>query len=125
MVSSSAGLKATPGNGHYSASKHGVTALTNSLAIEVGEYGIRVNSIHPYSIDTPMVEPEAMMKIFAEHPALPAQLSTNAVAVQRLHVGRRGSRRGRVARWRRFGRIDGYAGPRRQGRLEVLTRDRV
>ncbi|MGD1109845.1 MAG: mycofactocin-coupled SDR family oxidoreductase, partial [Mycobacterium sp.] len=68
MVSSSAGLKATPGNGHYSASKHGVTALTNSLAIEVGEYGIRVNSIHPYSIDTPMVEPEVMMKIFAEHP---------------------------------------------------------
>jgi SDR family mycofactocin-dependent oxidoreductase len=68
MVSSSAGLKATPGNGHYSASKHGVTALTNSLALEVGEYGIRVNSIHPYSIDTPMVEPEVMMKIFAEHP---------------------------------------------------------
>jgi SDR family mycofactocin-dependent oxidoreductase len=68
LVSSSAGLKATPGNGHYSASKHGVTGLTNSLAIEVGEYGIRVNSIHPYSIDTPMVEPEAMMQIFAEHP---------------------------------------------------------
>jgi SDR family mycofactocin-dependent oxidoreductase len=68
LVSSSAGLKATPGNGHYSASKHGVTGLTNSLAIEVGEYGIRVNSIHPYSIDTPMIEPEAMMQIFAEHP---------------------------------------------------------
>jgi hypothetical protein len=68
LVSSSAGLKATPGNGHYSASKHGVTGLTNSLAIEVGEYGIRVNSIHPYSIDTPMIEPEAMMQIFTEHP---------------------------------------------------------
>ncbi len=68
LVSSSAGLKATPGNGHYSASKHGVTGLTNSLAIEVGEYGIRVNSIHPYSIETPMIEPEAMMQIFTEHP---------------------------------------------------------
>jgi len=68
VVSSSAGLKATPGNGHYSASKHGLTALTNTLAIEVGEYGIRVNSIHPYSVDTPMVEPEVMMKIFAKHP---------------------------------------------------------
>jgi SDR family mycofactocin-dependent oxidoreductase len=68
VVSSSAGLKATPGNGHYSASKHGVVALTNALAIEVGEFGIRVNSIHPYSIDTPMVEKDAMMAIFAKYP---------------------------------------------------------
>jgi SDR family mycofactocin-dependent oxidoreductase len=68
VVSSSAGLKATPGNGHYAASKYGLTALTNTLAIELGEYGIRVNSIHPYSVDTPMIEPEAMMEIFAKHP---------------------------------------------------------
>jgi NAD(P)-dependent dehydrogenase (short-subunit alcohol dehydrogenase family) len=33
IVSSSAGLKATPGNGHYAASKHGLVALTNSLAL--------------------------------------------------------------------------------------------
>ncbi|HEX5144244.1 MAG TPA: mycofactocin-coupled SDR family oxidoreductase [Mycobacterium sp.] len=68
IVSSSAGLKATPGNGHYSASKHGLTALTNALTIELGEFGIRVNSIHPYSIDTPMVEPDAMMEIFGKYP---------------------------------------------------------
>jgi SDR family mycofactocin-dependent oxidoreductase len=69
VVSSSAGIKATPGNGHYSASKHGLTALTNTLALELGEFGIRVNSIHPYSVDTPMIEPEAMMEIFAKHPS--------------------------------------------------------
>jgi SDR family mycofactocin-dependent oxidoreductase len=69
MVSSSAGLKATPGNGHYSASKHGVVAITNALALEVGEFGIRVNSIHPYSIDTPMVERDAMMQVFGKHPS--------------------------------------------------------
>lgn len=69
IVSSSAGTKATPGNGHYSASKHGLVAITNALAIEVGEFGIRVNSIHPYSIDTPMVEPDAMMEIFGKYPA--------------------------------------------------------
>jgi SDR family mycofactocin-dependent oxidoreductase len=69
IVSSSAGLKATPGNAHYAASKHGLTALTNSLALEAGEFGIRVNSIHPYSIDTPMVEKEAMMEIFAKYPS--------------------------------------------------------
>lgn len=69
MVSSVAGLKATPGNGHYSASKHGMVGITNALALEVGEFGIRVNSIHPYSIDTPMIEHDAMMEIFAKHPA--------------------------------------------------------
>ncbi|MCZ8378926.1 mycofactocin-coupled SDR family oxidoreductase [Mycobacterium sp. CPCC 205372] len=69
IVSSSAGLKATPGNGHYSASKHGLTALTNGLALEAGEFGIRVNSIHPYSIDTPMVERDAMMEVFGKHPS--------------------------------------------------------
>ena len=68
IVSSSAGTKATPGNGHYSASKHGLVALTNALAIEAGEFGIRVNSIHPYSIDTPMVEKEAMMELFGKWP---------------------------------------------------------
>lgn len=69
IVSSSAGLKATPGNGHYAASKHGLTALTNSLALEAGEYGIRVNSIHPYSINTPMIEPDAMGALFGKHPS--------------------------------------------------------
>ncbi len=69
IVSSSAGLKATPGNGHYSASKHGLVAITNALAIEVGEFGIRVNSIHPYSIETPMVEKKAMMDLFTKYPS--------------------------------------------------------
>lgn len=69
VVSSSAGIKATPGNGHYAASKFGLTALTNTLALEVGEYGIRVNSIHPYSVGTPMIENDAMMGILTKHPS--------------------------------------------------------
>ena len=69
VVSSSAGLKATPGNGHYSASKAGLVALTNSLALEVGEFGIRVNSIHPYSVDTPMIDPEGMGELFGRFPS--------------------------------------------------------
>jgi SDR family mycofactocin-dependent oxidoreductase len=68
IVSSAAGLKATPGNGHYAASKYGLTALTNTLALEVGEFGIRVNSIHPYSINTKMIEPHAMTELFTKHP---------------------------------------------------------
>ena len=38
VVSSSADVKATPGNSHYAASKHGLTALTNSLALEADDY---------------------------------------------------------------------------------------
>ena len=69
IVSSAAGLKATPGNGHYSAAKHGLVGLANALALEVGEFGIRVNSIHPYSVDTQMIEREAMMAFLASHPS--------------------------------------------------------
>ena len=69
IVSSSGWLKATPGNGHYAASKHGLTAMTNTLALELGEYSIRVNSIHPYSIATPMIENDAMMAILSAHPS--------------------------------------------------------
>lgn len=69
IVSSSGGLKATPGNGHYAASKHGLTSITNTLALELGEYGIRVNSIHPYSIATPMIENDSMMAILSAHPS--------------------------------------------------------
>jgi SDR family mycofactocin-dependent oxidoreductase len=69
VVSSSAGLKATPANGHYSAAKHGLVGLTNALALEVGEFGIRVNSIHPYSVDTPMIQPDVMGEVFGKHPS--------------------------------------------------------
>jgi SDR family mycofactocin-dependent oxidoreductase len=67
IISSSAGIKATPGNGHYAASKHGLTSMTNTLALELGEYGIRVNSVHPYSIATPMIMNDAMLKVLGKH----------------------------------------------------------
>jgi SDR family mycofactocin-dependent oxidoreductase len=90
IVSSSAGLKATPGNGHYAASKHGLVALTNSLALEVGEFGIRVNSIHPYSIDTPMIERDAMMELFKNHPSF-----LHSFAPMPLHPTNHGGKRHR------------------------------
>lgn len=68
IVSSVSGVKGTPGNGAYVASKHGLTGITKSLTIELAEYGIRVNSIHPYGVTTPMITGDAMLKVLADHP---------------------------------------------------------
>jgi SDR family mycofactocin-dependent oxidoreductase len=67
-VSSVAGLKSLPGQAHYSAAKHGVVGLTKSAAIELGEYGIRVNSVHPWGVATAMAEDPTTAKILTEHP---------------------------------------------------------
>ena len=67
-VSSVAGIKSLPGQAHYSAAKHGVVGLTKSAAIELGEYGIRVNSIHPWGVSTPMGEDPTTATILGEHP---------------------------------------------------------
>jgi 3alpha(or 20beta)-hydroxysteroid dehydrogenase len=54
-VSSTEGFIGASGLAAYSASKFGVRGLTKAAARELGEYGIRVNSIHPGAIMTPMI----------------------------------------------------------------------
>jgi 3alpha(or 20beta)-hydroxysteroid dehydrogenase len=54
-VSSTAGLTGYPGISGYVASKWGVRGITKSAALEFGTRGVRVNSIHPGAVDTPMV----------------------------------------------------------------------
>ncbi|MFC4949132.1 mycofactocin-coupled SDR family oxidoreductase [Pseudonocardia sp. GCM10023141] len=56
LISSIAGLAALPNVAHYTAAKHGVTGLMRSLAVELAPYGIRANSVHPTTADTPMVQ---------------------------------------------------------------------
>ncbi|RST72061.1 SDR family oxidoreductase [Siminovitchia acidinfaciens] len=55
-IASVTGLSAWPGLGIYSASKGGVVLLTKATAAENGKYGIRVNSICPGIIQTPLFE---------------------------------------------------------------------
>lgn len=52
--SSVAGLRGMGRLSHYAASKWGLTGLTKSWAIELASHGIRVNSIHPTGVNTPM-----------------------------------------------------------------------
>ncbi|MDH6247017.1 mycofactocin-coupled SDR family oxidoreductase [Mycobacterium sp. OTB74] len=83
-TSSAAGIKAVPGCGHYCATKFGVVGMVNSLAIELGEYGIRVNSIHPYGTDTPMGNDLSMYKILQDHPNYIHSFSPGALPTDSL-----------------------------------------
>ncbi|MEK8073116.1 mycofactocin-coupled SDR family oxidoreductase [Rhodococcoides navarretei] len=65
LTSSTAGMQGYANAPHYTASKHGVVGLMKSLAQELGKHGIRVNSIHPTGVDTPMIQNERTWGLFS------------------------------------------------------------
>ena len=65
MTSSIAGLKGLANQAHYCAAKHGVVGLMRDLAIELAPHGIRVNTVHPSSVDTPIIKNQAMYTLFS------------------------------------------------------------
>jgi len=67
-ISSVCGLRSLPGQVAYSASKHGVVGLVRGAALELGEYGIRVNSIHPWGVQTEMINDAEMATTLETHP---------------------------------------------------------
>ncbi|WP_052850936.1 mycofactocin-coupled SDR family oxidoreductase [Streptomyces avicenniae] len=82
LTSSTAGLSASQNTGHYSAAKHGVVGLMRTLALELGQDRIRVNSVHPTAVDTDMIQNEAMYELFA--PDLPAEGRTREALAPRF-----------------------------------------
>lgn len=84
LTSSAAGLDAFPNMAHYTAAKHGVTGLMRSLAVELAPHGIRANSVHPTTVDTPMVQNPAFWALLGGHDtesAKPGFKSLNALPV--------------------------------------------
>jgi NAD(P)-dependent dehydrogenase (short-subunit alcohol dehydrogenase family) len=55
LISSVAGLKGQPFLLPYSAAKHGVVGIMHELANELAAHRIRVNTVHPTGVNTPMV----------------------------------------------------------------------
>jgi len=76
-VSSIEGIQAVAEHHAYVASKFAIRGITKSAAIELGPFGIRVNSIHPGLIETPMTEgmDASIMQIALQRAAQPAEVS--------------------------------------------------
>jgi SDR family mycofactocin-dependent oxidoreductase len=65
VITSSAAVLKPPANlVHYTAAKHGTVGVMRSLAKELAPEMIRVNSIHPTQVDTPMVMNDEVFKMF-------------------------------------------------------------
>lgn len=73
LISSMQGLVGRGGDGSaatfaYAASKHGVVGLMRSATYAYAAHGIRVNSVHPTGVATPMIFNEHMVRIFEANP---------------------------------------------------------
>ena len=50
---------------HYTSAKHGVVGLMRTLAVELAPHFIRVNSVHPTTVDTDMIHNSATYELFS------------------------------------------------------------
>ena len=64
LTSSAAGLQAYENIAHYVSAKHGVVGLMRTMALELAPHHIRVNSVHPTQVDTPMIQNEVTWRLF-------------------------------------------------------------
>ena len=79
LVSSAAGVKMQPFMIHYTASKHAVTGMARAFAAELGRHRIRVNSLHPGGVETPMGSGDmvpSLMRAAESKPELMGMIST-------------------------------------------------
>ena len=84
LTSSTAGINGiggpTRGGLGYTAAKHGVVGLMRSYANTLAPHSIRVNSVHPTGVRTPMVVNEVMQQFLESDPAM-GQAMANALPV--------------------------------------------
>lgn len=79
LTSSTQGLSGAGGNGSgagdgYAASKHAVVGLMRTFTNWLAQYSIRVNTVHPTGVNTPMVVNDVMQKFLTENPDATAML---------------------------------------------------
>jgi (+)-trans-carveol dehydrogenase len=88
LTSSAAGLQGYANVAHYVSAKHGIVGLMRTLALELAPHHIRVNSLHPTQVDTPMIMNDSTYRLFRpdlEHPTredfAPASQAMNALPI--------------------------------------------
>lgn len=81
-ISSAAGQKGASRQGHYSATKGGVIALTKSVALDYAAKGITVNTVPPFAFDTPMLREQQR-----DNKLPPAEHLVKAIPAGRLGTG--------------------------------------
>ncbi|WP_181779160.1 mycofactocin-coupled SDR family oxidoreductase [Pseudonocardia pini] len=82
ITSSYAGVRGAPFLAAYTASKHGVVGLMRSLALELAEHAVRVNTVHPTGVsDTFMAGAAPLFPLLEKHPKL-GSAYVNALDVQ-------------------------------------------
>jgi SDR family mycofactocin-dependent oxidoreductase len=84
LTSSTAGINGiggeTPGGLGYTAAKHGVVGLMRAYANYLAKHSIRVNTVHPTGVNTPMVVNDAMQEFLQQDPTM-GQAMMNALPV--------------------------------------------
>jgi SDR family mycofactocin-dependent oxidoreductase len=86
LTSSVGGMHAMPNMSHYISAKHGVIGLMRSLAVELGQHHIRVNSVLPTNVNTPMFMNEGTFKMFRPDLENPTAADVEPIAAQFMHV---------------------------------------
>jgi NAD(P)-dependent dehydrogenase (short-subunit alcohol dehydrogenase family) len=82
ITSSTAGRKGLPFFAPYVAAKTGVVGVAKSLANELGERNIRVNTVHPTGVNTKMLDGLGGMSAIIEHHPKVGPLYENALPVE-------------------------------------------
>lgn len=79
ITSSAAGLAGLSNAGHYAAAKHGVVGLMRTLAVELAPHNIRVNTVHPTTVDVPMIDNPHVRRLFLPDSENPSKEDVEAV----------------------------------------------
>jgi SDR family mycofactocin-dependent oxidoreductase len=84
ITSSIAGLRGVAGCTHYAAAKHGIVGLMRTLARELAPESIRVNTIHPTGVDSPMSNNDFFPQWLDEHKELGDAMRFNLMPVDAM-----------------------------------------
>ncbi|MGV9867742.1 mycofactocin-coupled SDR family oxidoreductase [Rhodococcus koreensis] len=80
LTSSTAGLRGMENCVHYATAKHGLVGMMRVLALELGRHNIRVNTVHPNSTNTDMLQNDPTYALFLPGKENPTQEQFQRVA---------------------------------------------